>query len=652
MHGLWQLFSNAVGSTFSDGYLRRIRGPVGKRQGCPSTGTCHALACPKQGPCNGTAQGGAETNQWLCLLRGPRWHGISCSMATWLHAGHERRCSHRGAGRTIWRNNGIRARCTIRRGAWQRTAPFESRCEHPGRLHGPTHDDSLDASGKGAAMIHLRTKSIRALALSALGAFAFSLHGQPITGNPTAHTYSRTFNVSEAEAKYRSMKSISAAALEARIQTSEPDTFGGLYVEHKPEFKIVVLFTKKPRETLAKYTQDPVFTGRTSSQSFEMLLATQAEAEAQLLAKKVGFESGVDIKRSIVTFYVKDEAAARRALRPLLGAVDFISIKQVKGFTITTAISGGHKLTGTAFNCTTGFNVFDADRELGVLTAGHCDNTLTYQGITAPLVFQSEQNVGDYDVQWHKEPPRGPRHAQKNEITLINGPSQTLEITSTLPSSSMHVGDVICKSGIHGHYACGTIEDMNSRSNHNGAIGRYIRARNLSPGPLSVEGDSGGPVFSNNAAVGVIHGRGGEDTGFENDLFYMPIERVSVLGVSVLTEAFKITGIADRTENYFRPFSVPVAYKGVPKFPIELTLERPVCPSGPCEPATETLPDKMPSPLSYTWTCFYPIVLYPPPVIPPPPLTWRERVTLKDASGITADPVEYNLHCSGCPDCP
>lgn len=50
-------------------------------------------------------------------------------------------------------------------------------------------------------MIHLRTKSIRALALSALGAFAFSLHGQPITGNPTAHTYSRTFNVSEAEAK-------------------------------------------------------------------------------------------------------------------------------------------------------------------------------------------------------------------------------------------------------------------------------------------------------------------------------------------------------------------------------------------------------------------------------------------------------------------
>lgn len=140
-------------------------------------------------------------------------------------------------------------------------------------------------------MINLRTKlSMRALVLSALGAFAFSLHGQPITGNPTAHTYSRTFNVSEAEAKYRSMKSISAAGLEARIQASEPDTFGGLYVEHEPEFKIVVLFTKKPTETLAKYTQDPVFAGRTSAQSLEMLLATQAEAEAQLLAKKVGFE--------------------------------------------------------------------------------------------------------------------------------------------------------------------------------------------------------------------------------------------------------------------------------------------------------------------------------------------------------------------------
>lgn len=172
-----------------------------------------------------------------------------------------------------------------------------------------------------------------------LSAGLLRLHGQPITTNPTACTYSRVFNVSEAEAEYRSMKSISAAALEARIQGSEPDTFGGLYIEHQPDFKIVVLFTKKPAETLAKYTQDPVFTGRVSARSLETLLATQAEAEAQLLAKRVEFESGLDIRRSIVTFYVKDEAAARRALRPLLGAVDFMVIKQVKGFMVTAAIS-------------------------------------------------------------------------------------------------------------------------------------------------------------------------------------------------------------------------------------------------------------------------------------------------------------------------
>ncbi|MBA0446524.1 S1 family peptidase [Stenotrophomonas maltophilia] len=355
----------------------------------------------------------------------------------------------------------------------------------------------------------LMKKSKRALAFSALVAVAFSLHGRPTSGNPTAYTYSRAFNVSEAEAEYRSLKSIAAASLEARIQASEPDTFGGLYVEQQPDFRVVVLFTRKPAHTLAKYTQDPVFVSRTSAQSIEMLLAAQAEGEAQLLAKKVEFESGLDIKRSIVTFYVKDEAAARRAPRPLQGAVDFVLIKAVKGFTVTAAISGGHKLIGTAFSCTTGFNVFDADRELGVLTAGHCDNALTYQGIAAPLVFQSEQNAGDYDVQWHKEPARGQRHAQTNEIALINGPSPTLEVTSVLPSSATHVGDVICKSGISGHYACGTIEDMNSRSNHNGAIGRYIRARRLSSGPLSVEGDSGGPVFSNHAAMGVIHGRGG-----------------------------------------------------------------------------------------------------------------------------------------------
>ncbi len=493
---------------------------------------------------------------------------------------------------------------------------------------------------------------IRLLTWLALSSIAFGSHARAGVENPSAYTYSRIFGVSEAEARYRSLKSVAAAPLEARIQAAEPATFGGLYVEHQPDFRIVVMFTRKPAETLAKYTQDPVFVAGTSPQSLEMLLATQAEGGAQLQARGVEFESGLDVKRSLVTFYVKDEVAARRTLRPLLGAVDFVKIKVVKGFTVTTAIQGGNRIAGATIACTTGFNVFDAERELGILTAGHCDNAASYQGVAAPMVFQAEQDAGDYDVQWHKESATGPRQPQANEITLINGPSPTLEITSVLPSTAMHLGDVVCKSGISGHYACGTIQDMNSMSNYNGVIGRYIRARNLSAGPLSVEGDSGGPVFSNHAAVGIIHGRGGEGTGFENDLYYMPIERVSVLGVSVLTEAFEVTGIADRTENYFRPFSVPVTYKGVPKFPIELTLERPVCPSGPCEPATETLSEKMPSPLNYTWVCFYPIVLYPPPVIPPPPLTWRERATLKDASGIAAEPVEYNLHCSGCPDCP
>ncbi|WP_251258427.1 hypothetical protein, partial [Enterobacter hormaechei] len=90
------------------------------------------------------------------------------------------------------------------------------------------------------------------------------------------------------------------------------------------DFRIVVMFTRKPAETLAKYTQDPVFVAGTSPQSLEMLLATQAEGGAQLQARGVEFESGLDVKRSLVTFYVKDEVAARRTLRPLLGAVDFV----------------------------------------------------------------------------------------------------------------------------------------------------------------------------------------------------------------------------------------------------------------------------------------------------------------------------------------
>src|SRR5215212_6772748 len=44
-----------------------------------------------------------------------------------------------------------------------------------------------------------------------------------------------------------------AGRLDADLTVNETETFAGLWIEHSPEFKIVVLFTENPQQTLQPY---------------------------------------------------------------------------------------------------------------------------------------------------------------------------------------------------------------------------------------------------------------------------------------------------------------------------------------------------------------------------------------------------------------
>lgn len=256
---------------------------------------------------------------------------------------------------------------------------------------------------------------------------AFSVSATTGNINPSTYSYSRAYGVTEREAAQRQSATVMAGQLERQLQTLHPDTFAGLYIEHMPDFRVVVKFTSTPAHTLQGFTTDLRYKAEIAPQSLEMMLAVQDEGDAQLRSAGIEFLSGIDIKRSMVTFHVKNVDSAARAMRHLLRAVDFVEILPTAGFVETTAISGGHRINGPAQDCTTGFNVFDADHELGVTTAGHCDNAVAYVGLSAPLVFQAENNQGDFDVQWHKEPSSGARQVQKNQIELVAGPTSTVD---------------------------------------------------------------------------------------------------------------------------------------------------------------------------------------------------------------------------------
>ena len=51
----------------------------------------------------------------------------------------------------------------------------------------------------------------------------------------------------------------SIGALNAALQQKEAGTFAGLWIQHQPDYRVVVAFTRNAAATLARYTKDPLF---------------------------------------------------------------------------------------------------------------------------------------------------------------------------------------------------------------------------------------------------------------------------------------------------------------------------------------------------------------------------------------------------------
>ena len=51
----------------------------------------------------------------------------------------------------------------------------------------------------------------------------------------------------------------SVGSLSQRLEANEAATFAGLWIQHQPDYRVVVAFTRDAASTLAKYTNDPLF---------------------------------------------------------------------------------------------------------------------------------------------------------------------------------------------------------------------------------------------------------------------------------------------------------------------------------------------------------------------------------------------------------
>ncbi|GAA4668724.1 S1 family peptidase [Streptomyces chumphonensis] len=187
---------------------------------------------------------------------------------------------------------------------------------------------------------------------------------------------------------------------------------------------------------------------------------------------------------------------------------DTVSVRRSTGtFTpFAGPVDGGDAVFGGGARCSLGFNV-DAGGARAFLTAGHCgDAAATWSadpagteplGTVTASVFPGD---GDFALVAYDDP----RAEAPSTVDLRDGTVR--EITRAVPAA---VGMRVQRSGSTTGLSSGTVTGLDATVNYgNGDVVTGLVQSDVCAEP----GDSGGPVFSGDAAVGLTSGGSGDCT--------------------------------------------------------------------------------------------------------------------------------------------
>lgn len=312
--------------------------------------------------------------------------------------------------------------------------------------------------------------------------------------------------------------------MDGELSSNEAETFAGLWIEHEPEFCVLVLFTEKGEETIQSYVPEEIsdiVQVRSAEKSLRELEIIQAEASSAIENSGIPVESEIDVYNNRVKVFVVDRPQLDSALRDgrlnLSEKVDIISVESLS--VDEEDIFGGLPLT----TCTSGFGVVNIYSVRGITTAGHCNDSQSYDGDALTYVTGLDSTY--YDIQWHT-PPVG--YSVTNEIQYNTDLYR--QITATLSRGDQSIGMYVAKYGKTTGRTAGHISSKTYQPRGNSAT--FIRVNNTWGNDLSQSGDSGGPWYDGNTAYGSHVTSASDDT---NDAVYMAINYVSGIYVTVLT---------------------------------------------------------------------------------------------------------------------
>lgn len=162
-----------------------------------------------------------------------------------------------------------------------------------------------------------------------------------------AEEMAKHMGISVDEAVRRAMLQDSIGTLGAELEQHEADTFAGLWIQHEPEYCVVVAFTRNGDETIRRYVENTSLADLIEVRNAELTLAklksTQDEIRHLLDELGLSVASGIDVPGNHVELYVTDrplfDASLQEANARMPDHIEVITIYEPMGDDIPFAVT-------------------------------------------------------------------------------------------------------------------------------------------------------------------------------------------------------------------------------------------------------------------------------------------------------------------------
>ncbi|GAA3996097.1 hypothetical protein [Sphingomonas humi] len=333
-----------------------------------------------------------------------------------------------------------------------------------------------------------------------------------------AERYASMFGVSAEEAQLRLDQQRASTRISDALRVRYRERLASISVVHRPDWHLLVRLTpgERPADSiesvngLAVPVRFAVDAAGTREQAVRLL-----DQYRFLLPELIPGYRGAGVNPATGGLVVMQRPSAdsrpvadvERLLQERIGLP--VRVRRLDAQLQDSAAIGGGRVEGPnadgrRFRCTTGFVVRNARNELGITTAAHCPDTLTWRapdGEERLLPMLGAWGAAQNDIQIHGGV--GPAEAL---IYSDTAKTTVRPITSWATRPMTRPGDWLCLRGESSGYACSEVEltDFAPPADLCGGLctSSWVTMR----GPECRRGDSGAPIFLGSIAYGTLKG--------------------------------------------------------------------------------------------------------------------------------------------------